>query len=177
MHFSKPTTAGGPGHPGHQNSSRGRLPARGRVLAVLVALVASLVPAVVSATPAQAAIPICVPYALSTQYGAVQACTQNLNEDFARVGLHSPHTNGYSWKTDFLPLAGDSLVSRQTGSDTRYHFYGGRPVATAYGAASWGVQVFYGDGRANPPVMGRFAWWNFNTRSILKDSEWLSIVR
>jgi hypothetical protein len=176
MRFSNPTTVGRPTYLVRQDGSRRRLPASGRVLAVAVALVGVLVSAVVSATPAQAAVPMCAPFPLSTEYGAVKACTQVLNNTHGRVGLYNLHTGGFSWKTDFLPLAGDGVIGRQTGSDTRYWFYGGRPVATAYGAASWGIQVFYPEGLTNPPVMGRFAWWNFNTRSVIPDSGWLSVV-
>jgi hypothetical protein len=155
-------------------ASRGVRTASIRGLAVIAALAAGLLMGTASAAAAAPPTVIidtsCGLYYLSTDYGLLRSCTQTraapgITE--ARTGLYSPHNGTFSWKTGWLPAGGKASSCVQT---EPYKFYGGRHMATAYGAASWGVEYNWQTGK------GQFGWFNWHTRRFSPDTGQLPAV-
>jgi hypothetical protein len=109
--------------------------------------------------------PTCTPYQLHTAYGLLVPCTLSTvtsTASYSRAGYYSPHSGTYSWHTNSMPSAGAVLSCAFT-ANGRF-FYGGKHMATAFGSASWGVEI----DPAGPT--GRFGWFNLHTRTFSADS-------
>jgi hypothetical protein len=182
MRFSAQTDAQSLSH-GFQHVGRSARMAAGRVaraISVRSLLVVAVLAAGVlvgTASPAVAATrTTCVPYQLHTpDYGLLTACTQSIISSdtlvsVSRAGHYSPHNGKHSWPLHYQISGGKDLYCVDTNSVEEWTFYGGRHISTAYGAASWGVEVRFG-------AFGRFGWYNWHSGTFSATSGPLAFSR